>query len=363
MKHLEDTPSDTALSTAGLPDDDAINAVLAKRGATEEQREAFLWLVSYGREHGADSRGKLAGLIKVHPSTISRMINGEYSGTMEKVVQQIHDFRAKVEPEGRKEGWPFVPLRVAREVAEFCEMARLVPQMALLWGPNQSGKTKGLEQYETERRSAERNRTFYVRMPSNGRTRDFILGLARACRLKTRGLNYTVASDHVMRFLRPGDLLIVDEYHQVMVGRKVRMSTVERVREIFDVTGCSMVLCGTDIMQEMMESDKWRDFLGQTANRGALRRRVPAQPYRGDIQAVFKGYGFPELEPGPVRELAYELGKAHGLGNLCQHLKMAAVVARNASRPATLEDFEMVVRTLKAWASGELKKDEWKEAA
>lgn len=349
----EDSDSAPLTLESNLPAADQVRAGLAKLQANPKQTELVLWLLQYGVEsRGAKSRGDLANLIGSSPSTISKIFSGTYEGSLEAVTSKIRAFRGGAGLE--KSEWPIARTKVASDIWAFCDATRNARQMSLLWGPNQSGKSHALKSYAAAPREA---RTFYVFMPAGGGTNAFMKALARACGLSVT-VNYQPICEAVLGFLRPGDLLIVDEYHQTLIGRCLKTVTIEKIKELFEQCGCAILLCGTDVIPKMMENERHQDFLAQTANRGALRRRIPARPYKADIAAAFDAYGFPQLT-GPALTKAEEVGATNGLGKIFRQLQLAVILARNKKQDLSLDHYTTTVRTMAKWEEGADPNDSW----
>lgn len=351
---------DTVGAEFTLPSADQVRAGLARLHATAEQTETVLWFLQYGIEsRGAKNRTDLANLIGSSATSVSKVFNGNYDGSLETFVGKIRSFRFGAGVHQSTE--PFARLRIAEEIIAFCEATRNVRQMSLLWGPNQSAKSRTLKTYAAAPRPADAGRTFYTMMPAGGATRPFGVALATSCGFSNT-VGYQQICDTARGFFRPGDLLIIDEYHQCMI-KALRTVTIELIKEIFETCGCAILLCGTDVMPQKMQDPRFRDFLGQTWNRGALRKRVPIEPYKADIAAAFAAYGFPALTGGKARDLAEQTGRRDGLGHIFRQLQLAAAMARKRKEELTLQHYITTVHTMLKWSEGTKADDQWESEA
>lgn len=338
-----------------LPPAERVSAALSRQMLPPAQIESVLWLLEFGRKHGHHSRQKIGALIGRHSSVMSKVFSGSYPA-IPKIIEAIEAFRRGGTKLLMADGWPLVELRITREIGTFLDLDRKARTMALLWGPNQSGKTKAFEAYTATERG---ERTFYVRMPAGGGTRSFLIALAKACGIPHRK-SFEELTERFLTFFVPGDLVIIDEMHQAIIGRSLKIATIERIREIYDLCQIGMVLCGTDAFFDTMNEERFRGFLGQINNRaGALRKRIAAEPYRGDIARLASAYGYPPIEPGPARDELEKL-MPHGLGRIAKLLQMAIYLAQGEKSEPTWEHFTRTVAAGRRWEKGEKgDKDSW----
>lgn len=340
-----------------LPSGDHVKANLMGNGATPDQVDTVLWLLNYGRTEKLGSISALAKRLNVSGTTISRVFAGKYGADLASICSDIEHFR-NLAAERRAFGQQVIvrDLRVVQDITAFCDLARASQTMALLWGPNQSGKTWAIERIYAPANN--HGRTIFVRMPVGGGTRLFLEEVLKACGISERK-SYGEMKQRVFRYFDPQTLLIIDEFHQAMIGRTLRTTTIESVREIHDKTGCGVVLCGTDVLPDMIADPRFKKLLGQTDNRGVLRRLIPATPYKEDVAAICKAYGFGQAE-GEARKLVNEIANTSGIGKLCKFMQMAKRLASKRKAPVTWDHFLETHATLKSWERGEQMKREGK---
>lgn len=338
-----------------LPSGDHVKQALTAVAATTEQIDSILWLLNYGRAQRLSSVTALAERLNVSGSTLSRVFAGKYGAGLASIVADIDHFRAlHAERAGFGDRIVCEDLNVVKDIADFCDLTRASQTIAILWGPNQSGKTWALEKIYAPKNN--HGRTIFVRMPVGGGTRLFLEEILRACGISERK-SYSEMKQRVLRYFDPQTLLIIDEFHQAMIGRTLRTTTVETVREIHDLTGCGVVICGTDVLPDMISNPRFVKLLGQTDNRGVLRRRVPPTPYREDVQALCKAYGFGDPH-GEARKLVQEIASTNGIGKLCKFFMMSKRLASKRRQPVTWQHFLDTHATLKSWERGEQMKRE-----
>lgn len=346
-----------------LPSADVVKTALLKQDYTAPQIDAVLGLLNHGRQEKITHVSTLAKKLNVHPTTVSRLFAGTYgltkvegelqrTATLDSIISKVTHFLELQDK--RKQMFGDTPvvrdLRVVKDVTDFCDLTRATATMSVLYGPNQSGKSWALEKIYTPANN--HGRTVYVSMlDSGGTTKLFMEDLLRACGISERK-SYGDMKRRIYRYFDPQTLLIVDEYHQTLVGRTIKMTTIEFIRAIYEKCGCGIVLCGTDIVPDMFEDPRFKKFLGQTSNRGALRRLIPATPYSEDVVELCRAYGF-GVPAGEAKTIVDTIARTNGIGKLCRYLQMSRRLAHKQGGKPTWDHFLATKATLDSWARGE----------
>jgi hypothetical protein len=350
-----------------LPSADIVKLALVKHGHSDEQIDTILGLLNYGRTEKLVHVTTLAKRLNVHPTTVSRLFAGTYgmskvdgelkrTSTLDSIISKIEHF---LDLNAKRKAFGETPicrdLLVVQDITDFCELTRATATMSVLYGPNQSGKSWALEKIYTPANN--HGRTVYVSMlQSGGTTRLFLEDLLKACGISERK-SYGDMKRRLYKYFDPQTLLIVDEYHQTLVGRTIKMTSIELIRAIYDKCGCGIVLCGTDIVPDMFEDPRFKKFLGQTSNRGALRRLIPATPYPEDVVTLCRAYGF-GAPTGEAKKFVDEIATTNGIGKLCRFLQMSRRLANKQKSEPTWDHFLATRATLNSWAKGERMKRE-----
>lgn len=325
-----------------LPSRADLESHLAGKAAPEQIAE-LTWLLEEARRRSLTTFAAIGKLVGRDAATISRIMTGHCGADLEPVCAHIRSFREEhTAADPNEEPW-VKELSVVRNIFPFCDMARATQQVAIIWGENQSGKTRALEHY-----AASKMDTVYVRMPSGGGLKKTMQELAEACGISARKDDEELRTRIFKRF-SPSTLLIVDEFHQAVNGRTIKTVTVERIREIHDLCQCGLVLCGTHVVCEMIEDKRFKRFLGQIDNRGALRMNIPKAPSKRDREILCTAYGLP-LPDAPTAKLVKDICDQNGIARLTDLFKIARRLAKG--RQFDWTHFTQTVTTLKAWASG-----------
>lgn len=341
-------PNDQSPAPVSLPTADAVEKAFVDQGATADQVDDALWLLDYAAAQKITSFAALGKTIGVSESTVSRVLRGKYGAGIGSFCAQIENFRAQAKEQADIGPTVFVPeLSVVRRIAQFCDLVRATKQIGIIWGKNQSGKTKALAYYADTHPM-----TAYCKTPAGGATKPTMkrLALARGG-ISTRKSHEELREVILARF-NPLWLPIMDEFHQTVKGRTLKTVTIDRVREVRDECECGLVLCGTEQFEEMLEDERFRDFLGQIGNRGVLRMRIPTAPTGRDMDLLAAAYGFsgPPTEKAAkrVKEIAHE----NGIGKLSGYFAIARRLANKAHERLTWAHFTRTNDTLSSWALG-----------
>lgn len=305
-----------------------------KTPATEEQIEIALWLLGVARACGMTTYAAIGQLVKKDASMMSRYFRGDYDSDLSGLTAHIQRFRADWNSQQKLGEMPFVSqLSVVRKIGTFAEMVRLTRQMGPLWGDSQIGKSLALEHIAAD----DSKDTILFRLAASGTQKDSINALAEACGVPTRKDDHE-KRDRILKRIKPQTLLIVDEFHQAFVGRKLKMGLIERIREIHDLCKCGVLLCGTHIFVEMLSSEKFKDFLSQINRRGVLRMFIPTAPEPGDLELLFAAYKLPPPD-GRAATIAKQLSAQHGIGELTKYFQVARFLAMNETVPMGWDHF------------------------
>ncbi|MCX8156177.1 MAG: ATP-binding protein [Verrucomicrobiae bacterium] len=288
----------------------------------DEQRSLIRWLHAHAAENDL-SIDDLAKLVRYDASTLHRVFHGKYDGNLSRVCDEIKAFKALHEERNKGRRLGFIETALARKIWRVCDAALEFQRIAVIIGDSQTGKTAALERYREDHNHGS---TIYVRCPTSGTLRLFLDEMARAMRISPN----LVKHDLMERLLRSFDdrmLLIVDEIHQCCYGRAdSALRTIEFIREIHDRTKCGVVLCGTSVFDEEMESGRFSRILAQTKRRRLCKLMLPNSPSAEDLNAFAAAYGLPPAT-GQHAKLQADIIRTEALGMWLCILRMAAKIA------------------------------------
>ena len=356
--------TDTASPDAGqegsiLPTAEAVAAALRRNGTDERAIHSVLWLLEHGRSQHW-SQAKLAAFARISPATLSLVLKGTYVQNLSGIAERIEAARAAHLDAQAQIERPVVATWVLTEIGHFCDAVRSEETMGIITGRSHSGKTTAFETYVRDRADV-----VFVRMPEGGAARMFLQDLAEACGVPYRGAYDALRRAILKKFRRstegaPG-LLVIDELHETVIGRRVQTVTLELIRTLHDVTGCPVVLCATPVFMTHMEDERLVRFFEQLDNRAAYVRRLPEKPPMCDIHAICAAYGLAAapthlLDPDDTQtpaEMVEEIRTKNGLGKLVRLLRKARRIARNKQQKIGWSHVLDVAATNKSWRDGD----------
>lgn len=300
---------------------DVVNKATAE--LPDEQRSAIRRLHAHASELDL-TLAEVAKLVRYDESTLHRVFAGKYEGNLQNVVDEIvaffklHDERSK----GRK--LPFIETALARRIWKVCDAALEYQRIGFIFGDTQIGKTEALLKYRDDHNHGS---TIYVSVPTGGSATLFLAALARALRISPQQKE----KELIRRIFDAFDdrmLLIVDEAHQCLYskGEARGARTLEFVRELFDARKCGVVICGTNVFRDEMETGRFAGILKQAKRRRLVALQLPSAPTADDLQAFAAAY---DLAPasGEALALQSDVIRDEGLGFWLTLLRMAAKVA------------------------------------
>ena len=266
--------------------------------------------------------GKIAG---VGEAAVSLIFRGKYNAKLDNVIKELRGFfdLSDRRAEGRK--LKFIETALTRRIWNMCSAALEFQKIGLMFGDQQIGKTEALKAY---RDAHNHGSTIYVSMPTGGAVMNFLMELARVLRI-AENQPQTRLRERVKRAFDNRMLLIVDECHRCIpdVCRSTRaIQSIEFVREIFDDTGCGVVLCATNVFRDAMDAGAVHQILRQTKRRRLCTLQLPNTPARADLNTFAAAYDLPP-STGVARDLEERMIDQEALGMWLTLLRMGAKIA------------------------------------
>lgn len=297
---------------------DVVNKATAE--LPDEQRSAIRRLHAHGAEHDL-SLAELGKLVRYDETTLSRVFHGKYEGNLANVVKEIADFFALHDERSKGRKLTFIETDLARRVWKVCGAALEYQRIGFIFGDTQIGKTEALRKYQQDHNHGS---TIYVSVPTGGSMSLFLAALAKALRISPQQKE----KELIRRIFEAFDdrmLLIVDEAHQCLYskGETRGARTLEFVRELFDARKCGVVICGTNVFRDEMDSGRFAGVLKQMKRRRLVALQLPSTPTASDLNTIAEAYG---LAPATGEALALQTDaiREEGLGFWLTLLRMAA---------------------------------------
>lgn len=326
----------TAPAVRLLPTPHTFRETLEAR-VQETQREPLWWFYNFARTHKLDCQ-QAGELINLASSSCRLLFKGEYPAGLDKVIERINAFR---EGEASK-GAPFIMTPLAKEIFKVCRFAATHRNVAFVYGESQTGKTYALKRFQAENNHG---KTLYLRCPAFGGVDNLLGDFCEMLHLNSSE-NTTRRRSRILRTLGPENLLIIDEFHALFLGRGVNLTIAccEFVREVHDRTGCGLVICGTNAIPKQLDKGELSAVLNQLGRRGITRLALPDTIGEADILAIAHHYGLDAPEPS-TRAVIDRLLDERGISAFIKFLDAARSYADKKSLALDWPHFLTAVRS------------------
>lgn len=255
---------------------------------TEEGLESLVRIFLHGKSRQL-SFEQTAKLFNYSGSTLSRVFAGKYSGDMEEVIEKVDSFLALEAEREKMMGDIFIETSTWLKVASTCDLSIKRNAITRLTGVSQIGKTHALKEYKRRAKF----QCCYVRIPAAPTFKLVVDAVCTAVGVNS-SLRIEEARPRVANAIGRNTLIIIDELHELIMsaGKSTAMKVLEWFREIWDNSGCGMVLCGTSAMEDDLINDpKMKGWLGQLDHRCIRVTKLPNQIPGEDIDLAAKAYG------------------------------------------------------------------------
>jgi|KBSSwiStaDraftv2_1062776.scaffolds.fasta_scaffold00424_47 DNA transposition AAA+ family ATPase len=300
----------------------------------EEQRSLVRWLFAWAKEQGWSWKD-LEGNSKLSVTTLYRVWTGKYrypanhakAGDLiplDGICERIAHFKALAEERATLRRLPFVETSVFKRIDRLCRETLVMQSISMIYGESQIGKSWALK--EVARRNNHGN-TPYVLTPASAGVQGLIQAIGDACHITGR-TSFAVLRERVTNFLDDSKLLIIDEVHEIFISyyRDSRLRCLSVLRQMQEISGCGLVLCGTNVFRHELEQGEFAQSLKQLRKRGILELQLEPVPSAKDLELIAGHYrlGAPA---GEAAELVGWIGKEFGLGKYTRFLARASQLA------------------------------------
>lgn len=322
-------------ATADLPDD---------------QRSAVRWLHAHASEANARLDDIAEKIRRPDGSafdghTLWRVLTGRYGAKLDNITLAIVAYKKFVEERATIRRAPFIMIRVAKRIWALCDSARMYSKVIFIFGASQTGKTTALEEYQ---RAHNHGETIYLRMPAGGNLRAFMEELAISLRISPQQSS-TELRRRIVRSFDERMLLIVDEAHQLFV-KGIQIKTIELIREIHDRCKMGVVLVGTEILADEIQTGKHKELLRQLDLRSLAKARLKPQPSKADLNTFAEHYSLAPAT-GDALTLEHDTIRDFGLGRWCTLLQAGSRMAAKKNQKLAWDHVIKAHATLKALES------------
>lgn len=331
---VNDKPAAT-LNVGGDTCKQALKAQVAAGKLTQPQADLIWWFFSFSKEKGLSLR-QAGHEINMDTTTMSRLFSGTYGAKVDNICGRIA--RVKRLSEERRDKMTFISTSISHRVFQVCEAALVSQSIAFIWGRSQVGKTTALIEYQ---RANNHGQTKYVRLPASAGVQLVAKEIARACYVSQNSC-FEGIRHRILESIDDKNLVIIDEAHQAFLSyqKGSAIKVMEFLREIYDRTGCGMVLCGTRVLRDEVISGKLALMMEQINLRGIIKVQLPDRPPMKDIEKIARAFGLNAPE-GSAAEAAKECAYA-GMG---KYVKFLQAAQRMAAKENSTLNWEHFIRT------------------
>lgn len=338
----------TGISVPGDKVMAAVRGLEASGQITGLQADDILWFYNFVQASSLslENAGRAVGL---SGTTVYRLFTASYAASYDSVLEKVAKFRTLTEERQKRKAIGFVETSTWKKIDAACRQALNAQMPAFVYGPSQMGKTTCLLEFA---RRNNHGTTKYIRMPASPSFSFFVKTVAAACSI---GVNHNSADqlrERVCHALDSRNLLIVDEFHQALVTVTDRRAAqiLEFIREIYDRTGCGIVLSATRVGEAEFERGHNAGVYDQLRRRGMTKIVLPDMPPASDIRKIAAAFGLPPPE-GRVLETIRTMLRTSGLGMYVKYLQSAHVLAASRSEKPTWDTFAAVCDGMAALAN------------
>lgn len=288
--------------------------------------DAIFWLYSYSQEYGLSYSGIKE---KTGISAAFALFHGNYQAEYGSMVKKILSFKALTEKRNKEHTLGFVMTATAKQIFDVCDAALYDGMPAYIFGASQTGKTTALLEYQ---RTHNHGTTKYIRMGVRWSKRRLVRELARACKCFCETAHTVDLEERIAKTLNNRMLLIIDEFHLAIETTTdlAAKEVVEYVREIYDLTHCGLVICGTKVAETGLESGKNAMLFDQMRRRGLVKLVLPDVPKLSDVNMIAREFGL-DRPTGETLESIKAILRRFGLGEYVKFLQKTYATA-NATK-------------------------------
>lgn len=315
-----------------------------------EQAELVKWAFAWAKSSNM-SLNAAGDAIGVSATTLQRVFTGQYGADYGGPIAKIANFRKLVEARSSRKDVGFIETSIWRRVDAGCTSALNDQLPVFLYGPSQIGKTTCLLEWA---RRHNHGTSKYVRMPAACTFGYFVQSVAAACFIPTsRQTRINEMRDRIAKSIDSKNLLIVDEFHQalVTVGALCATQIMEFIREIYDRTGCGIVLSATNVGERELERGERAGIYDQLRRRGMVKIVLPQRIGAADIRKIAASFDLQAPE-GKYLEAVQAMLAQSGTGMYIKYLQAAHSLSVRRSQKLSWEHFAAVWDGMRRLAAG-----------
>lgn len=268
-------------------------------------------------------------------TTITRLFRNLYEGDVDGQIAKLTKARENFAESA--ENPDFIPTSLSKVFFAACEKTRGLANVTLMWGAMGIGKTTIAEEYQ---RQNNHGKTILIRFPVGASFAYFVQCVAKATGVATRSQSQFHMREKIIATLAAGKrLVLVDELHQAFLTTRgdTAVRCCEFLRELKDLSGCGLVLIGTELLQKEFFSGIHKASLAQLVDRGTVQIPLKSKPTDSDVKKFLAHYdlAWPGPGDGAAASILNDVLQSSGLRKLTMHLRDGLAFANKRDEPYT----------------------------
>ena len=287
---------------------------------TPEQADTLRFWFYLGKQNnwGLTELGRRTG---VSSTTITRLFRCVYEGDIAGQIEKLG--KARQTYAETAENPEFIATSLSKIFFAACEKTRALGNVTLMWGAMGIGKTTIAQEYQ---RQNNHGKTILIRFPVGATFAYFVQCVAKAAGVSTRSQSQFHMREKIIATLAAGQrLVLVDELHQAFLTTRgdTAVKCCEFLRELKDLSGCGLVLIGTELLQKEFFDGIHKASLAQLVDRGTVQIPLKSKPTDGDVKKFLAHYGLtmPDENHADAAAIIDAILKSSGLRKLTMHLR------------------------------------------
>jgi len=301
---------------------------------SQTDADAIFWFYSYAKDShmGLSDAG---AILQTSPTAAWNIIMGratEFSAA----ITRIKEVKSTVS--GVMKCPEFHRISTWDKISEVCDYAAAARKPVFIYGNSQIGKTESLDHWKDLHATGRVN---IFTMPPGPTLGDVVYTLAKMLNIPPRGHSSEIKS-RVYDAIDGRTVMMFDEVHRAFKGTSPRNSIriMEYIRSIFDNCKCGMVMSGTNIFREQLETGPMAPVLDQFRRRGIVFLSLPEVTPHADLDIIAADYGLPPLRSDPTSDaIASRMVRDSGIGQYIIYLRSARNIAAKLRQPIAWSHF------------------------
>ncbi len=300
----------------------------------EQLEPALVWLRDTFLPSIGNNMTEADRILGMSPKVLRGLLCGTYKGNRARQLAKLGEQydRLMAKSNLRRPAGEVVHTELLRRVWAACDCAKVGHLINWVVGVSQIGKTTAARAY----RDRYPETTILLRLPVRPTLTSTLAYLADAMELPGKRKSVADTLRRVGEKLSDRHLLIVDEANlacETARGAEV----LNAIRELFDRSGCGVVLMVTDLKGHKVTRSEFAGDLEQLVRRG-LWEVLPDTPSEGDVRLLWESYGLPEPD-AETASLVGAMARNTCLGEFNNRLRLACASAASAGHELRWDDF------------------------